>query len=88
MQKDQQGYFIYTEKRGGYVARSENQPLSKASYNLVNLLQAFRDPDPATSTYPEVCSSAGGAVKLGRVLLEKGKIEKLPPTITSPGRLN
>jgi hypothetical protein len=86
IKREQQSYCIYTEKGRGHVAGSENEPLSKALHNLVELLLAFRDPHPSSSTYLEVCSPAGGAVKLDRVPLEKRKMEKLPPTITSPGR--
>ena len=46
VKRKQQSYFIYTEKGGGHVAGSENQPLSKASHNLVNCFRRSETPTP------------------------------------------
>ena len=71
IKREQQSYCICTERGHGHVAGSENEPLTKASYNLVELLLAFRDPYSTCNTYLEVCSPVGGAVKSEGVPSEK-----------------
>lgn len=58
----------------------------KDSHNHEKPLWEFRDHYHTSNTYPEVRSPTGGTVKSGSILLENGKMEKLPPNTTSPGR--